>query len=507
MAESRAPARAADQPYDTIVVGTGIGGLTAAAILARAGQRVLAIERHDRVGGYAHSFRRGQYHFDAAVHLVGGGGEGGLLDRLLRVVGARQSCEMLPVSPCYRVNLPGFSLAAPTGLAAFTQTYQEAFPHEARGIDSFLRQCSTLRRQTQQLLEGERATPSALESIHRYRRATVADAIGEHVADAKARAAMTTLWPYLGLPPAQLSFLYWAAMLMSYIEDGAYYCKGTFQVLANALADTVRNAGGEVRLKQSVERIDIDSDGVRAVQLEGGERIESRCVISNADARQTVEKLVGRERLPTRYTRAFGRLRPSVSALVAYIACDLPSSSIADVHETFYYDSWDHEDAFSASTAGTPTWFTVTVPTLLDPDLAPPGESLIVYTTLVAHAAESDWRAAKAAHRERILRALDGRIADLSSHLKVIEVGTPTTMHRYTHNSDGALYGWELTPSQIGPGRPAATTPIPGLHLAGHWTQPGGGIYGVVTSGVLAARAVLGYDTDAGLWRSLERAH
>src|SRR3990172_9132530 len=103
---------AARDAYDAIVVGSGLGGLTAAAFLAPAGRRVLVVERHDRPGGYAHSFRRRRYLFDSAVHLVGGCEpvpfeEGGLLHRVLVELGVRDRCDFARVDPCYRVEWPG----------------------------------------------------------------------------------------------------------------------------------------------------------------------------------------------------------------------------------------------------------------------------------------------------------------------------------------------------------------------------------------------------------------
>ena len=88
-------------------------------------------------------------------------------------------------------------------------------------------------------------------------------------------------------------------------------------------------------------------------------------------------------------------------------------------------------------------------------------------------------------------------IMSLRENLTFSEAATPRTMERYTRNEDGALYGFALTPDQIGPGRPLTDTPLPGLHLAGHWTQPGGGIYGVVTSGIQSAREVLEHSDAA----------
>ncbi len=495
--------------YDAVVVGTGLGGLTAAAILARSGKKVLAVERHDRVGGYAHAFRRGPYLFDAAIHLVGGCENDGFIDKVLTSLSVRDRCEFAAIDPCYQANFPDLHLSAPSGLEELIASYQNAFPRDAGGIAQFLRECSTIRAETRQLLAGEGSAADAVTlesfpSLRRYRRATVSDVLDTLVRDPHARAALTTLWPYLGLPPGRLSFLYWASMLMSYIEDGAYYCKGTFQTMATALADAVREAGGEVALRTSVREITVDSSGVRGVVLENGRRITANTVVSNADARQTVQ-LVGDEHFPAGYRRSMNRLRPSLSALVAYIATDLPADKLPSAHETFYFDSWDHERSYETSVGGKPSWFTLTIPTSVDPSLAPAGESLIGFTTLLPFDAVTDWREAKAVYTDRILAAVDSKVPGLSSHLKMLEVGTPHTMQRYTHNSVGAIYGWELTPNQTGPGRLAVDPPVPGLYLAGHWTQPGGGVYGVVTSGVLAARAILGHETEDDLWRSLER--
>jgi len=104
-----------------------------------------------------------------------------------------------------------------------------------------------------------------------------------------------------------------------------------------------------------------------------------------------------------------------------------------------------------------------------------------------------------------MLHCAEQRLPGLRDHLRFAESGTPRTMERYTRNSAGAIYGWELAPRQVGPRRPGHLTPIDGLYLAGHWAQPGGGIYGVVTSGVRAAQEVLGYERERSLWNALAR--
>jgi prolycopene isomerase len=98
---------------------------------------------------------------------------------------------------------------------------------------------------------------------------------------------------------------------------------------------------------------------------------------------------------------------------------------------------------------------------------------------------------------------VDARVPGFSGSLRFAEGGTPRTMERYTRNTAGAIYGWELSPSQVGPGRLGGVTPIAGLYLAGHWTRPGGGIYGVVLSGIDAAIRVLGMRSPDALWQQL----
>jgi len=112
---------AARDRYDAIVIGSGLGGLTTAGLLARAGKSVLIVERHDRPGGYAHAFRRRGYRFDSAVHLVSGCEPvpfegGGVLHDLLSELGVRDRCDFARVDPCYRVEWPGLTLDAPCEL-------------------------------------------------------------------------------------------------------------------------------------------------------------------------------------------------------------------------------------------------------------------------------------------------------------------------------------------------------------------------------------------------------
>jgi phytoene desaturase len=506
-------AEAARDRYDAVVVGAGIGGLTASAILARAGRKVLVVERHDRIGGYAHAFRRGRYLFDSAVHLVGACEprpfEGsGLIHELLTRLGVRDRCEFERIDPVYAAIYPGLVVQAPGDLDEFLSAYSDEFPSERKGLRQFLQECLNARQEARRA--GELASPydvirspDRFPTLLRYRRATLADALDANLDSPRLKAALGSLWPYVGLPPSRVSFLYFATMLMSYLVDGAFYCKGSFQRLADALGAAITGSGGELLLRSPVRRICVEAGCARGVMLENGQQIEAPLVISNADARQTVLELVGEAAFPADYVAGLRRMKPSLSAFVTYLAAELPMSTALRCHETFFFPSLDHDEAYRSSCRGDPSWLSVTVPTLADPSLAPDGMQLLVLTTLVPHRMPGGWRAAKARMTEHMLDAASRHLPDLRDGLRLVESGTPRTMERYTRNTGGAIYGWELSPEQVGPSRPGPATPVSGLHLVGHWTQPGGGIYGVVSSGIQTARCVLGRESEAALWQLL----
>jgi all-trans-retinol 13,14-reductase len=486
--------------YDVIVVGSGIGGLTAAALLAAAGLAVLVVERHDRVGGYAHAFRRGRYLFDSSVHVVGGA----VLPRLLARLGVADRCELLPVDPLYEAVFPDFRVRAPAGTARFVEAHAACFPGQAKGLRSLLQVCADIRHEAERAEELSSPVdvmqrPGRFPTLLRLRRATVADVLAAHLSDPRARAAVAALWPYLGLPPSRLSFLYWASMLVSSLEEGAFACRGSFQKLMAALAHAVEREGGEVLLRSPVRRIRVEAGAVRGVVLENGQVVESARVVSNADLLQTVFELTGAEHFRPRTLRHLRRLEPSVSAVVVYAAARLDLPGLGLGHETFFYPGPDHEASFAGVRSGSPVWWSATVPTGLDDSLAPEGEHLLVLTTLIDAAAKARWRSVKEDVTEHLLERAARRIPGLREALTFSEGATPRTLERYTRNTAGALYGWDLSPRHVGPGRPGPETDVRGLYLAGHWAKPGGGITGAALSGILAARTIAGTGLHEGL--------
>jgi phytoene desaturase len=506
------------EDYDVIVIGSGMGGLSAAALLSKFGKNVLVVERHDRPGGYAHSFHRNRYHFDAAIHVTAGAQQinsnrKGLLQLLLHTLNVHDKCEFIKVDPFYSAIFPDFRINVPSNKEEFIKSHVKHFPKEEEGLSKLIQICHQLYDESSKISSNLSFSdvikvPLRFPNIFKYYKSTLKEVLDQHLEDPRLKEIFSSLWPYLGLPPSKLSFLYWANMLMSFLEEGVFYCKGTFQNMVNAFVNSIRNNNGELLLQSRVRRIIVnDKKHAEGIVLENGLKIKSPIVISNVDATQTFEELIGIDKLPKRFMHNLKKMKPSLSAFVVYMATNLDLAKMGAQHEMFFSKNWDHDKSYEEIYVGKPSGIAVTVPTLTDPSLAPIGEHLLIATTLIPYEIGSSWRDEKGRYAELLMDDLEKLFPGLRKHITFIEGATPRTMERYTLNLTGAIYGWELSPEQVGRGRLPHETPINGLYLSGHWTQPGGGIYGVIISGIQTASIILGYTNMGKFIEALENSN
>ncbi len=443
---------------------------------------------------------------------MGGCSEGGLIDSLLRVLAVRDRCEFVRTNPFYKAVFPDCVLEAPLGREEFIDAHIRLFPQQRKNLEKLMEITEKINAEMREfpsepnLLDFARAIKSS-PTLVRYSGATLEDVMDRCIDDPRLKSLFSSLWPYLGLPPSRLSFLYWSAMLSSYLNEGAFYCKGTFQNFANALVSALQKYGGELLLHTRVERILVKDGKVVGVKLENGEEIRTATVISNVDATQTFVEMIGEKKLPGSYMRKLRNMKPSLSAFVMFLVTDLDMAQRGAGHEMFYYSSWDHEQAYRSALDGeissASTAYVLNVPTLTDPSLAPKGQHLVTVTTLVPYHLAMSWRDEKILFGEKLMQNIESKFPGLKSHTLMMEGATPRTMERYTLNLTGSIYGWEVTPAQVGRGRLQHRTPIKGLYLSGHWTQPGGGIYGVVISGIQTAQTLLRFKSLQNMFEEL----
>lgn len=492
----------AAESYEVVVIGGGIGGLTAGAMLARAGKKVLVVEAEAEPGGLARVLRRGPYTFDSADHLVMGcAPEGpfgpGLIDAVLRHLGVRDRCEFISMDPIHVARVPDLTLAVPHGRQAYLDAHIRHFPNQARGLRRLVELSAEILHELiafpmKARLVDILLTPRRFPALFRYRNATMKDVIDRELSDPRLKAVYEALWYWIGPPPSRASFIAWAGMMASYVEDGAYYCRGGFQRLADAFAAGLQAAGGELLLGARVARILADGGRVYGVTLEDGRRIRAPVVLSNIDPRVTFETMLGPDHVPRRFLRRLRRLEVGDSLLALYAATDLDVRALGAQHDTTLFTEWDHEQNYAKARLGDVSRLSILIPTLKDPSLAPSGEHLVILKVLAPRGGEMslDGGALAARMLERAEQVLPG----LRQHLTFVDEIAPSGSRLHGLES---YAGWANSAAQFGIRRLPPETPLAGLLLVGQWTQPGHGIWPVVASGIGAARRVLGASTSA----------
>ncbi len=521
---SRAPApdrfrRLESDRYDVVVVGAGLGGLTAAALLARRGISVLVVDQHYVAGGCATVFRRPGYEFDVGLHYVGDCAPGGPIPRFLAEAGV-EDVEFLPMdeSGFDVFRFPdGFTFAYPRGFDALEQRLLEVFPAEAKGVKRYMKAL----RQMRLLAEAEGRAWPLMKAIPRaLLAASCASMTLERFLDTctkNPRLRAILVGPHLdyAVAPSRVSLPLHLGLVGHYVANGAWYPKGGGQALADKLAARVESYGAKILLRARAERIIVERGRVTGVELynkhTGRRRVGASLVISDADIKQTFATLLPPDAVRQRTLERVRRfeMAPAIAVLYLGVRRDALPAELTNANQ-WLFASDDQESPYSAVRAGEfsacpPAYVTIT--SLKEPErpIAPDGVLNLQIMTLAPSApeawgttasalADGSYRRSEAYEAKKkaladVLRAqLESLWPGVGAGIVYEEMATPLTHHRYTLASEGTSYGIAATVAQFMGGRPAAKTELRGLVLAGASTRSGHGIVGAMSSGREAAR-------------------
>ena len=479
-----------DSNYQVIVIGAGVGGLICAGLLAQKGLKVLLVERHSMVGGFCSTFRRKGFTFDAASHFYP------LLGNPKTLTGTILSKLQIPtqwvaMDPVDVFHFPdGSKFTVPAAFDPYLAELKKVFPHETQALDAFfdLVQKAYLGG----LLYYFRGLPShklkGLEAL------TVRDVLDRFFQDRKLKLLLTADCPHWGGPPRRTSFIFDSMLRLSYFL-GNYYPKGGSQVFADDCAARFEALGGHIMTKSEVKQITVEEGRVTGVWLDTGPRTKRRRfrvhgdrVISNGDLTHTVNELIGRNHFPTPFLQGMQDLKPSWPCFLTHLGLkDIDTQTLERI-QGYYWDDWDPDKLGRHALR-----FKLFVPTLYEPAMAPPGKHvLIVQKVLEMDYSEiADWDVHKAGIESFITRHLAKLIPNFDDKIEVLCSASAKTSHKFTNNQFGAMLGWEMSPTQLGKGRPEVKAPLSGLYFTGHWTKPGGGITPVISSAKNVADLIL----------------
>lgn len=479
--------------YDAVVIGSGVGGLIAANLLAREDLKVLLVEQHYMVGGYCSSFRRGGYTFDAATHFYPLlGNPDTLPGRLLAELGV--TTGWVKMDPVDTFHLPdGTRFEVPADFDAYLSKLKAEFPEEAGALDGFFAAV----RETYLLgllwYFRERPEPEALAP---YRDLTLREALDRRFRDPRLKLLLTADCAHWGSPPSRTSFVFDSMLRLSYFL-GNYYPQGGSQAFADELARRFEEHGGHILTSTAARRITIEGGAARGVEIEtlrgplAGLRaaVRAGAVLSNADLLQTLETLVGEEHLPAGAVEKIRGLRPTFPCWLTHLGLKGVPREVLEAAQGYYWDSWDMDRVGRDGLR-----FKLFAPTLYEPAIAPAGEQILIVQKVLEmdYDAVEDWPAHKRRIETYVFENLERVIPGIRERIAVSVSASARTAWRFTWNHRGAMLGWEMSPDQLGEHRPGLEAPVPGLYCVGHWTRPGGGITPVIVSAQAVARRVLG---------------
>ncbi|MCP4600063.1 MAG: FAD-dependent oxidoreductase [Proteobacteria bacterium] len=493
--------------YDAVIVGAGLGGLTSAAKLAKEGRRVLVIESHDKVGGYATSFSRDGYTFDASLHNMGP--FNGTIETIFNNLELDKKIEYIPFEYFQKVVFPEHSFLIERGLSKFVQYLIEQFPSEKQGIQGIIEEMINVRKGFEEIetmtLDGsseDEVSPMLAVKYPQFVELVFSsynELLETYVNDEKLKGLLGNIWWYFGLPPSEVAAILYSVPGVGYIEYAGGYIKGTSQKLSDSLAEIITENRGRILLNTKVNRILVTDRKTDGVITDDGEIFYTDLVISNAGANNTFTKLIDEAQLEKKYLKRIRRLKNALSAIQLYIGLDCTTEELGIIEHSFtVFSSYNHDENYQNIVDGQydQSFFSCMSYSQIDKSVAPEGKGIINIFSLDhiknwETLSNADYLNKKKKVTDEIINKAEKFIPKLREHIVLTELGTPRTMKRYTSNPDGSISGPSQIVTQSGLNRLKPETPIEGLYLVGSSIYPGGGYPSVISSGYRVANTIL----------------
>ena len=503
--------------FDTIIIGSGAGGLSAALCLSRAGQKVAVIEQHYVPGGWCHSFYLDGHRFSPGVHYIGLVDKGQSTSNLYRGLGIANELAFFRMNPagyehCWigdeRIDMP----------AGFHQLYNalaEKFPAEKKGLKKYLDLVQKVSKEIHLIpkMNGfwDNVTIAyRTRHLGKYGLFSLKRVIGWYIKDPLLKKVLNMQCGDHGLPPSKASFPLHCALMDHYFQGG-FYPMGGGAAIVKAMTNAIKKYGGEIHTGQAVKKIIVEGDKkLKAVGivLQNGEQIKAKRIISNADP-ATTYKLVGHENLSSKLLKKLTKTRYSVTSLMFFLTVDMdirqagidsgniwfmPNKDLDEIYDNLTKVNILATDEFeslfiSCSSLKDPLSFdgrhhTIEVVTFID-------YSSFKTIKVEGHGNNEQYLKMKERLAEKLLNTLKRILPAVHKNIVHMDMGTPVTNEHYINSTKGNVYGTEKSFWQTGPFSYTAKTEIEDLYMCSSSIMSHG-VAGSSYSGVKTAAAILG---------------
>ncbi|MGH1419836.1 MAG: phytoene desaturase family protein [Hyphomicrobiaceae bacterium] len=500
-------------PWGTIVIGSGMGGMTAAAALSKIGHKVLLLEQYQTLGGLTHSFSRDGFSWDVGIHYLNYVAPGDLDRQLLDWI-CDTPIEFVSMGVVYDNvhigNTPPFALSRP--YEAQERDLKDRFPDDVAAIEAWI---EALRegRETIMKLFPTRAMPEFVRNaiqwwngraLEHWCARTTQEVIDGITQNPELSAIFAAQWPDHGGRPRKSSFGMHAVTAGGYLRSGAWYPVGGGAAIADHILPTIISAGGEARANTRVDGLLFENENVVGVRTESGEKIRADAVISNIGARETVKHLVPEECGQSDWISEIETLPPSIAHFSLFLGFEGDVENAGATRSNHWVYPGGQVDAVWENVSETdPPGFFVSFASIKDPNHEPgpkqkhAGEMMVwadwstveKWADVPSSQRDKDYSTFKQQAEDKLFAQFAKHFPDLADLVVFRELSTPLSTSAITGHHHGAFYGLDVTPDRTLSGALQAKTPIEGLYLSGQdVTSPG--IPGALWGGLLAAASV-----------------
>lgn len=474
------------------IIGGGIGGLTAGALLSKEGYRVTLLEQHSVVGGCATTFKRGDFICEVGLHEMDGVYSNPEIKKIFNKLDLYQNIEFIKVPEFFEIYTKYGSFTMPSELKMAQDSLIEKFPKEKNSILKYFKLIKNISKAFEIAqnftLKESLVSLSTFYQVLKYRYKTVTEVFNQIFKNEELKIILNANVQYYNDSPNTLSFLLHSIAQYSYYKGG-YFIKGGSQLLSNYLASIINKNGGSVVTKANV----IECEKESLIYLKRGVKRELKrdLTISNLSPLDTYS-LFNIEYQESKEI--------SDSLLTTYIGFskNLKSMYGKRAYSNFYYNDLSNIDDFNkiVQKDTLDRGFVFTDYSQIDSNLTSNLNKsfgvvcMIDYFRDWEHLSKDSYKKRKREFEEMIVDKLEKRYPNISNLIEYIETATAKTLKRYIKTPNGTAYGFKPTPKQFFKIPKSKSKLVDNLYFVGQWVIAGG-FSPAISSGYICYREIL----------------